>query len=81
IQETARPDLNVKKGSEYRPEDGLKDYLTLYHIPTGIGRDYLYVGLRGSEDNCCTISALNINIKYGESYKMKEYKPKKKTNE
>ena len=75
-QPTARPDLAVTVQSTYREEKALQDFLTLYHVPTEIGRDYVHVGLRGGENDCCKISTINFNVKFGKEHKMSSYKHK-----
>jgi hypothetical protein len=75
-QPTARPDLAVTVGSEYRKDKALRDFVTLYHVPTEIGRDYVHVGVRADDDICCKISTVNFNVKYGKEHKMNIYKPK-----
>jgi len=77
-QPTARPDLAVTVNSTYRKDKSLRDFVTLYHVPTETGRDYVQVGLRGDEKNCCKISTINFNVKYGKEHKMSIYKPKEK---
>lgn len=77
-QPTARPDLAVMVGSEYRKDKALRDFVTMYHVPTEIGRDYVYVGVRADNDICCKISTVNFNVKYGKEHKMSSYKPKPK---
>lgn len=78
-QPTARPDLAVTVQSVYREEKALRDFVTLYHVPTKIGRDYVHVGIRGDKDNCCKISTVNFNVKYGKEHKMSIYEPKAET--
>lgn len=72
-QPTARPDLAVTVASKFREEKALRDFLTLYHVPTEIGRDYVHVGIRGDKDDCCKILTVNFNVKYGKDHKMDIY--------
>jgi hypothetical protein len=75
-QSTARPDLAVTVSSKYRADKSLRDFVTLYHVPTEIGRDYIHIGVRGDEDSCCTISFINFDVKFGDNHKMSNYTPK-----
>ncbi|GGX64084.1 hypothetical protein GCM10011309_12670 [Litorimonas cladophorae] len=75
ISASAQPEFAVAANRNFRQQNSLKLYETVFHIPRDKGRETVSITVSPDGETCCLTYGLRLNVQIGPEFLMETDKP------